>query len=155
MLSIPPKRYLVIFCIFQSFFIIFLNHFKAVAFILFLFQTFTFCIFVYAFFLRFYLFIHERHTERDRDIGRGREWSRHPVGSPIRDSIPGPQDHTLSWRQMLNHWATQGSQDRLALSWISCCSITEHKGKHENHTLLTGHTRGCKMQLKIWGFFKS
>ena len=51
------------------------------------------------FFLRFYLFIHE-----GRDIGRGR--SRLPVGSPRRDSIPGPRDHYLSQRQMLNHWAT-------------------------------------------------
>ena len=23
------------------------------------------------------------------------------------DSIPGPQDHALSWRQFLNHWTTQ------------------------------------------------
>ena len=52
-------------------------------------------------FKRFYLFIHERHTERGRDTGRGR--SRLPVGSPMWDSIPGPQDHDLSQRQMLNH----------------------------------------------------
>ena len=58
---------------------------------------FVFCFFV---FLRFYLFIHERHRERERerergrDIGRGR--SRLPVGSLMQDSIPGPQDHTLS-----------------------------------------------------------
>ena len=49
-------------------------------------------------FLRFYLFIHERH--RERDIGRGR--SRFPVGTPMRDSIPGPRNH-LSQRQTLNH----------------------------------------------------
>ena len=41
------------------------------------------------FFLRFYLLIHERHTERGRDTGRGR--SRLAAGSPMRDSIPGPQ----------------------------------------------------------------
>ena len=56
------------------------------------------------FFLRFYLFIHERHTERSRDIGRGR--SRLPTGSLMQDSIPGAWDHTLSQRQTLNHWAT-------------------------------------------------
>ena len=39
--------------------------------------------------LRFYLFIHERHRERGRDIGRGR--SRLPVGSLMQDSIPGPR----------------------------------------------------------------
>ena len=57
------------------------------------------------FFLRFYLFIHERHRERGRDIGRGR--SRLPVGSPMWDSIPGPQDQDLSQRQTLNHRATR------------------------------------------------
>ena len=36
----------------------------------------------------FYLFIHERPTERGRDTGRGR--SRLPAGSPMWDSIPGP-----------------------------------------------------------------
>ena len=47
----------------------------------------------------FYLFM--RDTERGRDIGRGR--SRLPVGSPMQDSIPGPWDHDLSQRQILNH----------------------------------------------------
>ena len=47
------------------------------------------------------LFIHERHTERGRDISRGR--SRFPVGSPMWDSIPGSWDHDLSQRQMFNH----------------------------------------------------
>ena len=43
------------------------------------------------------LFIHERHRERDKDIGRGR--SRLPTGSLMRGWIPGPQDHDLSQRQ--------------------------------------------------------
>ena len=42
----------------------------------------------------FSLFIYERHTERGRDIGRG--GSRLPVGSPMWDSIPGPQGYNLS-----------------------------------------------------------
>ena len=45
------------------------------------------------FFLRFYLFIHERVTERGRDIGRGR--SRLHAGSPMWDLILEHQDHTL------------------------------------------------------------
>ena len=45
------------------------------------------------FFLRFYLFIHERHTHRGRDTGRGR--SRLHAGSPMWDLIPGLQDHAL------------------------------------------------------------
>ena len=35
------------------------------------------------------LFIHERRSERGRDIGRGR--SRLPMGSLMRDLIPGPR----------------------------------------------------------------
>ena len=47
-----------------------------------------------------------RDAERGRDTGRGR--SRGPkVGLD-----PKPQDHALSQRQMLNHWATQVSQRR-------------------------------------------
>ena len=41
-----------------------------------------------SFFLRLYLFIHERPTERSRDVGRGR--SRLPMGSLMWDSIWGP-----------------------------------------------------------------
>ena len=55
-----------------------------------------------------------RDTENDRDIGRGR--SRLTAGIPMWDSIPGPQDHNLSWRQMLNHWATQVPQ-QIAIWW--------------------------------------
>ena len=53
------------------------------------------------FYLRFYLFIHERHRERGRDIGRGR--SRLPAESPMQDSITGPRDRDLSRKQTLNH----------------------------------------------------
>ena len=54
------------------------------------------------FFKRFYLFIHERHRERQRK-------KQAPTGSPMQDSIPGPWNHYLSERQMLNHWVTQTS----------------------------------------------
>ena len=47
------------------------------------------------------LFIHERHTERGRDIGRER--NRISVGSLMWDLIPGSRDHDLSQRQTLNH----------------------------------------------------
>ena len=55
------------------------------------------------FFLKFYLFIHEKHIERERskDIGRGR--SRLPMRSLMQDSIPGPRFHYLIQRQTLNH----------------------------------------------------
>ena len=42
-----------------------------------------------------------RDTERSRDIVRGR--SRLPVGTPMKNWIPGPQVNHLSQRQMLNH----------------------------------------------------
>ena len=50
----------------------------------------------FLFFYRFCLFMRDtqRHTERDRDTGKGR--SRLPAGSWMRDSIPGPRDHALS-----------------------------------------------------------
>ena len=57
----------------------------------------------FSFFFFKVLFIHERHTER----GRGR--SRPHVGSPMRDSILGLQDHTLGQRQVPNCWTTQAS----------------------------------------------
>ena len=50
-------------------------------------------------FLRFYLFIHERHKEKQRHRQRLKQA---PYGDPdprdqdSRDSIPGLQDHTLS-----------------------------------------------------------
>ena len=39
------------------------------------------------------LFIHERNRERGRDPGRGRSGLH--AGGPMRDSIPGLQDHAL------------------------------------------------------------
>ena len=49
----------------------------------------------------------ETHTERYRDIGRGR--SRLPAQSLMVGLIPGLQDQALSQRQTLNHWMTQES----------------------------------------------
>ena len=43
----------------------------------------------------------EREGERGRDIGRGK--SSLLAGSPMWESIPGPQDHSLSQRQMVIH----------------------------------------------------
>ena len=49
-----------------------------------------------------YLFIHERHREREAETQAkgetGSVW-----GAPVWDSIPVPQDHDLSQRQTLNH----------------------------------------------------
>ena len=49
----------------------------------------VFC-FLFCFVFRFYLlFMRDRERERGKDTGRGR--SRFPMGSPMRDSIPGPR----------------------------------------------------------------
>ena len=55
-------------------------------------------------FKRFYLFIHERHTERGRDIGRQRRRLPGELGVVLDPRTP---DHDLSQGQMLNHWTTQ------------------------------------------------
>ena len=54
------------------------------------------------YFLKNILLIYALETQREggRDTGRGR--SRLHAGSPMRDSIPGLQDHALGVRQMLN-----------------------------------------------------
>ena len=53
---------------------------------------------LFFFFLRFYLFIHERHREQQRHRQKSL-----PEGNLMQYSIPGPQDHDLSQRQKLNH----------------------------------------------------
>ena len=58
------------------------------------------------FFLRFtYLFIYSFMKDRET----GRESSRLHAGSPMWDSISGPQDHALGQRQAPNLCATPGS----------------------------------------------
>ena len=49
---------------------------------------------------RFYLFIHERHTQREREIGA--ETQAEGEAGSMQDSIPGLQDHSLGGRQVLN-----------------------------------------------------
>ena len=53
------------------------------------------------FFFKDFIDLLMRDTERGRDTGRGR--SKVPMGSLMWDLIPGPRDHTLRQRQMLNH----------------------------------------------------
>ena len=89
---------------------------------------------LYLFFFFFEGFIDSfmKDTERGRDIGRGR--SRLPVGILMQDSIPGPQDHDLSQRQMPNHWARHprvlpffGKSSVTLQSWVknpSMCAVS-------------------------------
>ena len=46
---------------------------------------------IYIYILRFYVFIHERHIEKERGRDTGRERSRLYAGSPMWDSILGLQ----------------------------------------------------------------
>ena len=55
-----------------------------------------------------------RHTERDRDIGRGR--SRLPAGSPRGDSIPGLGSHPE-----LKADAKPGVPRMVFLEWFHKC----------------------------------
>ena len=52
------------------------------------------------FFLRFYLFIHEKHKERQRHRQKEKQA---PCREAQCDSIPGLQNHALGQRQALNH----------------------------------------------------
>ena len=45
----------------------------------------------------------QRERERERQRHRQKEKQAPPRGSLMWDSNPGPQDHDLSQRQMLNH----------------------------------------------------
>ena len=72
------------------------------------------------FFLRFYLFIHERHTERGRDTGRGR--SRLSEGEPDTGLNPrtlGSQPELKADAQPLSH---SGAPDFLFSAFIVLCS---------------------------------
>ena len=73
---------------------------------------------------RFYLFIHERHREKDRDTGRGR--NRLPVGSPMQDLIPELWDLALEPKadaQPLSH------HPGVLIFRIFLKNVTNHKGK--------------------------
>ena len=70
------------------------------------------------FFLFKVLFIYERHRERERHRQREKQ-------APCKELNvgfdPGSQDHALSRRQMLNHWATQVSQFTPTLTLSYSC----------------------------------
>ena len=54
------------------------------------------------------LFIYSWEIQRERQRCRQRE-KQAPYREPDARRIPGLQDHTLGWRQVLNRWATQRS----------------------------------------------
>ena len=51
-----------------------------------------------------------RDTEKEREAETQAEGEAGSTQGPqCGTQISGPWDHTLSWRQMLNRWATQAS----------------------------------------------
>ena len=69
-------------------------------------------LFFFIFFKDFiYLFERERMRERAHERGEGQREEQTPcrAGSPMRDSIPGLQDHDLSRRQSLNQLSHRGA----------------------------------------------
>ena len=86
--------------------------------------------FLFIFLKIFYLFIHERHTKRGRDIGRGR--SRLPEGGAWCGTISqDPRIMTWAKGRHPTNWATQVSQYNVILCsnslygilWIWCIAI--------------------------------
>ena len=82
------------------------------------------------------------------------------------DSILGLQDHALSWRQALNHWATQASQYLLILechcqSWVivsGWVAFTSTVGPVANFLLCScpGHRKSRKCPASnLIGYFPS
>ena len=57
-----------------------------------------------------------RDRERGRDTGRGR--SRLPTRSPMWNLIPDSGNYALSWRQTLNCWALQASQQCILINIV-------------------------------------
>ena len=95
-----------------------------------------------------YVCIHERHTERGRDTGRGR--SRLLVGSTTWDSIPGPWDHDLSRRQTLNHWATQVPLSLVVMdSWVISSSW------QGSHTPVDLESLYCLLFVCVWWHYST
>ena len=90
----------------------------------------------FSFFFLIYLFMIVTQRERERQRHGQRERQAPCTGSPMWDSIPGPQDDVLSHRQTLNHWATQASPStdlinkssfkNINLPWLSSCRFVPY-----------------------------
>ena len=61
--------------------------------------------FNFFFFFKILFFLFVRDTERQRHRPREKQ----APCTELEGTLPGPQDHVLSWRQMLSRWATQAS----------------------------------------------
>ena len=60
------------------------------------------------YFLKDFIYLFEKDRDNDRENTNEREeQAPHWAGNLMWNSIPGPWDHDLSQRQMLNYWATQ------------------------------------------------
>ena len=70
-----------------------------------------------------FIYLKERVSMSIGEGQRQREKIPHWAGSPMWDLIPGPQDHDLTWRQMLNQLSQPGAA---GLLFLSVCLILTH-----------------------------
>ena len=73
------------------------------------------------FFKRFYLFIHERHTERGRDTGRGREMGLDP-------RTPRSRPEPKADAQPLSHPGVPSVPPDFNMCLASCVGLSSHGG---------------------------
>ena len=104
----------------------------------------------------FNLFIHERHTQRERKRHRQKE-KQAPCREPMWDSILGLWDHALSWRQDLNCWATQASPSGwilmvdLLTDWV--CGVRKRNVSRlltTSNSCITCLQRQARVEIPIW-----
>jgi len=68
------------------------------------------------FFLKDFIYLFERENERQHEREEGQRERQTPrrAGSPMRDLIPGLQDHDLSRRQSLSQLSHTGAQSNFS-----------------------------------------
>ena len=102
-----------------------------------------------------YLFMRESEKEAETQA----EKEAGSLGEPMCDSIPGPQDHDLSQRQILNHWATQVPSSHLTQNrWIYVLNIlkTNQDVRIGNLEISSGGNAGEKsFNYVCFAFFSS
>ena len=103
-------------------------------------------------FFRFYLFIHERHREIDREAETQAEGEAGSIpGSPMWDSIPGLQDQAPGPKAALNCWATWAALYVFLMNWSlitmnwftinECCCLAPH---------IISRSKTCPVEYSIY-----
>ena len=97
--------------------------------------------------LRFYLFIQQSiSTSKGRGRGRSRL-----SGSPTRGSIPGPLDHDLTWRQMLNRLSLTRRPETFFV--FKSNFYTQHGVRNHNPKIKRCSTDQSQPGISVWKNF--